>query len=191
MITSPWEFVQLSEAAAHVPRHMAAAFEAAGSPTRKEVALAMRAGGLVEDPRRTVLVSALSDALQTADNRRAVAAGMSALVEAILGARVEFDPKWSEPLADTVRRCLNEWIDGAEGAEGAWDLEAARDLADRPPILMVAATINRIADGVRSFAIDAVGELEFPDGGGIGNAARRISEQAWRHSAHVWVGARA
>ena len=71
------------------------------------------------------------------------------------------------------------------------DLEAAEALAARPPVFLVAAVIDRIADEIRSAVTENIGELAMGDGSDLGRRAVRISGAAWRDAARAWVASRA
>lgn len=201
---NPWENVSVSVAHTMIPRgyaHADALVASAGNPTPDEVVAAMRAAevGKYGDPMRDTLRRTVGDAFSTVGfHTRAVLSGMTALVEAILGERIDFRPtRWDEPLVDVFRRDLGHWVADRradaeyDGEPSSWDLDAAAALVDRPPVLMVAATVNHIADRVRSAAFDAIGELGEGDGRDLGDAAKRASADAWRHAAKVWVASRA
>lgn len=203
-MANPWESVSITEAPGLVPRGYAGAEEAvswAGNPTADEVILAMKATGIDRyfNPMRDTLRRTVGDVFNTVNGRhRAVLDGMTALVDAIIGEQIDFSTaRWGEPPVDVVRRDLVKWLAErradaeADGDPSHWDIDAAAALADRPPILLVAATINRIADDIRAEAFNYIGSFADGDGSSIADASKRISAEAWRRSANLWVAARA
>ena len=183
--------------AGHLGRHdyLNARLTRMGEPTDAEIETALRVAGVgrYRDPMIVTVREAVNGAARRA-GESAVTDGMATLVEAIVGEQITL--RHNEGAASEYREPLLRWVaarrdDLEEGEAAGADLEAAEALAARPPVFLVAAVIDRIADEIRSAVTENIGELAMGDGSDLGRRAVRISGAAWRDAARAWVASRA
>lgn len=193
-----WQTLPLAAAPAALRRngYLIERLASVGSPTDGELLTALRVAGVgrYSDPMLRTVEDVVLRATGVLVGSETIRQGMIALVEAVTGERVDLRrrPELSEA---GFRADLTRWVDDRradlEDGEDPDYLDAAAALAERPPMFLVAMTVGRIQDDIRSAVTDYIGELADGDGADLGRQAARIAETAWREAAAAWVASRA
>lgn len=191
-----WQTLPLADAPRALVRYdgLNARLARMGDPSDAELVDGLRAAGVGRygDPTVLTVRNAVSGAAGVGSE--ALRHGMVALVEAVTGERTTIRRRIDLTEAD-IREDLTRWVhdlrddldEDSDPAHTRW----AADLAERPPVFLVAMVIGRIQDDVRSAVTDYIGELADGDGDDLGRQAARIAETAWREAAAAWVASRA